>query len=445
MARITQGASMRDVPDYGVDVQSEEPVSDVDKYYRSLKGKKGNLNPADPKHSDYINQILTSVSSGLASKTSVDILAENNPTLAPMLYKAFDTFDREKKGQQEVQGIVSKYINPGSPAVQAVPAKPEVPFETNEEQAFGLPGLRGNVSQMAQAEVPGSPEIPAVRNYQGAVDALAPKYPDVAEKYQKLGGLDKKGSLGELTIPKALGGSHGIKDMNDVIRLADTPEGRKKLKEFVKDYQAYQPVTTTDEFGNVRTTYSPKLDSKGGSADSTLNKRVSDLWGLVEKSRITAVAPAFKVLDKKMDEYDTTGKIEGIGNLKNIKASDWVKTPEGKYMSSVIQLLENEELRQASGLAVTEPEAERKERADALKAANTAADYAKIYKTMIRPRWNNLVSGLKASSGNDALDVLKKRGFDIDKLMAQETTKPANKDDRKAREDAAIRALRGGQ
>lgn len=402
-----------DAQQYG---QGDQPLSPIDAEYRGYT-KKGNLNPGDPRHKDFLNNIAQQISSGLVSQAGVENLATLNPSAAPLLKGAYSTY----LASQSQNKMIGKYVNEGSP----------------ESLTQGTGGS-GDYDVPPTNEV--IPAVPAQRNYQGLADAYVQRGQwDLAQKAREAGGIDKKSGSGELTIPKVISGSFGIKSMDDVVRLSETEEGRKKLKEVAKAYQPYQEVTSYDESGNVRTSYQPKMDSKGASADKTLNKRVSDLHGLVEKSRILAVGPALKVLDSKISEYDKTGKIEGIGNLKNIKVSDWAKTQEGRYMTSVVQLLENEELRQASGLAVTEPEADRKERANALKAANTAEDYVRVYKTMIRPRWNNLIQGLKASSGNDALEVMKRRGIDFDQLAGEQ---PSQKEQAKPFTDSEYEATR---
>lgn len=403
MAGIKESRMLRDLPE---DYQPEkiEP-SKFDQM--AISAGKIRAKPSDQRWAQTIND---AVEGGLVSRGAIDTFVANNPNWGPLVETAYARY-QQKAGQSK---MIGQYVNPGAPA------KPEVPFNTTEEQEFGLQPLTGNVARLAQEAVP------AKRDYAGLADAAFSKGQfDLAKQAREAGGLDKGTKLGELTIPKALGGAHGIKDMTDVAKLAETEGGRKKLKEFVKDYQSYNEVTSYDENGNVVTNYVPKLESRGRSADKTVNKRASDLYTLVDKSRLMAVGPALKVIDSKMSEYEKTGKIEGVGNLKNIRATDWVKTQEGRYMVSVVQLLENEELRQASGLAVTEPEAARKEVANALKAANTADDYARVFKTMIRPRWNNLIQGLKASSGNDAYEVIKRRGIDLDKIAGEEKQAPS--------------------
>jgi hypothetical protein len=129
----------------------------------------------------------------------------------------------------------------------------------------------------------------------------------------------------------------------------------------------------------------------------------------IDKSRITAVLPAIKELDTAVAEFDRTGELPGIGLLKNVKASDFVKTPEGKFIRASVQTLFNEELRQASGVAVTVYEQQRKDIQDALRVANTAADYVNVYKRLIRPRWSNIVSNILGKYHPKAIDLYNNR------------------------------------
>lgn len=171
MAKIETRMSMRDTVS-----PLDSTVNELDEWAKSDK-RGGNVDGS--KHAAYIENVYKAIMNGQISEEGALNLAKRVKGLAPFILPAIGNRKEALGIQQEVQGIVGQHINPGAPA------KPEIPFETTEEQAFGMSGLRGNVSQAAQAA------IPAKADYAGAVNALAPKYPDIAGKYQKLGGIDK--------------------------------------------------------------------------------------------------------------------------------------------------------------------------------------------------------------------------------------------------------------
>lgn len=181
-----------------------------------------------------------------------------------------------------------------------------------------------------------------------------------------------------------------------------------------------QPTADVEEVGpggEVRKVITPRLDARGKSADTQLNQRVEKLSETITKTRIAAAAPALQRVDKAVEQFEKTGELAGIGQLKNLPVSQFVKTPEGRYIRSMVQRLFNEELRQASGVAVTEWEEERKRIEQALGVANTAADYVRVYRDMLRPAWNLAIANVVASAGPDAVEAYKKRSkFDFGAL-----------------------------
>lgn len=178
-----------------------------------------------------------------------------------------------------------------------------------------------------------------------------------------------------------------------------------------------QPTADVEEIGpggEVRKVILPRIEARGKSADTQLNQRVEKLSETITKTRIAAAAPALQRVDKAIEQYEKTGELPGIGNLKNLPVAQFVKTPEGRYIRSMVQRLFNEELRQASGVAVTEWEEERKRIEQALGTANTAADYVRVYTDMLRPAWNLAIANVIASAGPDAVEAYKKRSkFDF--------------------------------
>jgi hypothetical protein len=227
MAGMKGNATLRDLPE---DQSAVNETSQFDKM--AMSAGKIRARPSNP---FWAAKISEAVEGGLVSRQGIDTFLENNPDWGPVVETAYARYQRNAGQQKDVQGIVGKYINQGSPEI---PAQPEKPFQTDMEQEFGLPGLRGNVEKYAQE---GQAAIPAKRDYQGAVDALAsnPAYLPYAKEYQELGGLKQGTGRGEYYVP--IQTASGVKAFNSrtgkiedasklpVVGSASDPELQGKL------------------------------------------------------------------------------------------------------------------------------------------------------------------------------------------------------------------------
>lgn len=227
----------------------------------------------------------------------------------------------------------------------------------------------------------------------------------------------------------AAGMTSPVLSVRAVGRLTGNPQvdamSPAEAKQALKNIQPMVTVQSVDAAGNVQLTNTSRIDAAGSSADTGLNTRVANLSDTVVKTRIAAAAPALKRLDAAIDTYDKTGDLPGVGGLDNLPVAQFVKTPEGRYIQSMVSRLFNEDLRQASGVAVTPWEEQRKRAEQALGAANTAADYVRVYKDMIRPAWNLAVANTIASAGPDAVEAYKKRSkFDLGSLYNEKYATP---------------------
>lgn len=322
MAKFSYQPTMRDSQEESTNNSSNM----LDEWARS-PDRKGWVSGTNPKHLQQIEFITNAIQTGQISEEGVRNLATRVKGLAPYIASAMES----RKAMQGQQNLISQYVNPGSPAV---PAKP---FETDEEQQFGLSPLRGNISQEAK------PEVPAVRNYQGAVDALASRgYVDLADKYKKLGGLDQPA------------------DRNMAIRLAiraagiDPNKSMESLtpQEAQKVYQFYSPPVTAAVPGG--TIVAPRGQVGGFVANPTPvpPKVVEDISSASSKlENMRNLASKFK------DEYggygsDTVGSAaieykKRFGKDSDTEMVDWWQT----YQDHV-----NEVRKDLFGSALTEPE-----------------------------------------------------------------------------------------
>jgi len=193
-----------------------------------------------------------------------------------------------------------------------------------------------------------------------------------------------------------------------------------EAKDSLDRLQKGEVLPFVDEDGNVIGRYTPRSDLAGKPIlDKHLNERTAKLGKTVADSRVASIYPALKILDKAVDAYDSGAEIPGIGYAKNMPIATFVKTPLGKHIAAARQLLQNEEMKQISGGAVTDPEAIRNEIARAMTKAHSAEDWIRVYKEMIRPMYNAIFRNVIAEAGPDAVDVYRKRsrGFDLNTLV----------------------------
>lgn len=152
MAGITQYKSLRDTgngEDYG-------PISQIDAYALSLSSK-GNVNPANPQHAGFIENVRSAVASGLVSEQGVNNIAKYNPSLAPILFTAYSAYKAQSESSPEAKRrkILGQYFSPETP---------EKPF-TEQDVGSGIGPMR--IGQ----PIPGTGQ-PAKRDTQNAVNAL---------------------------------------------------------------------------------------------------------------------------------------------------------------------------------------------------------------------------------------------------------------------------------
>jgi len=103
-----------------------------------------------------------------------------------------------------------------------------------------------------------------------------------------------------------------------------------------------------------------------------------------------AIGPLLKI-DKHMKKYVETGELPGVGFVKNIQLTTFFKSPVGLEMQNAARRLGELELRILTGAAAPDLEKRRVDVMNALSAANSSEDYVKIYNTMLRPLWKDIV------------------------------------------------------
>jgi len=225
-------------------------------------------------------------------------VAKYNPALAPMLYTSYNNYKSGITKQKDVAKIVGNYISEGKPEV---PAQPEKPFQTTEEQEFGMPGLRGNVEQYAQ---PGQAAIPAKHDPEGLVKRLSqnPAYMKDAQEYANLYGVNKKqggGAYGGIQV-----GLHPVtgKPVQYIVGEADfipREVGTGKILKPGVDYEptmamSYQNVVGPGGVNQIVTAPTRGVPGKSPTTSQT---------GMMPDKNFTAeTAGKLKMLDQGMSD-----------------------------------------------------------------------------------------------------------------------------------------------
>lgn len=340
MSKMTYQPSMRDSSE-------TEQINPMDEWARSDQ-RKGWVSGTNPKHLEQIDMITKAVLSGQISPEGVANLSKRVKGLAPYINSALASRSSDQARQGEVKGIVGKYINEGSPE------KPAVPFETTEEQEFGRPSLRGNLSQEA------APAIPAKRDYQGAVDALAsnPAYLPYAKEYQELGGLNRGTGRGEYYVPIQTAG--GVKAFNartgkiedasklPVVGSASDPELQGKLSG-AKEYGqgVGKESVDIDRIMDAQTSLKDAKDifQKGIYTGSLANirKDASKLLPGADKTKAANteefISHIGNVVIPRLKEFGGNDTVEEMKYLQQVAAGNI--TLEGRAISAILNRAES--------------------------------------------------------------------------------------------------------
>lgn len=161
-------------------------------------------------------------------------------------------------------------------------------------------------------------------------------------------------------------------------------------------------VQASDEAGNTINSPMPKLGGNRG-VNAPVAKEVNDLADTIHKRGIPNMEAPFRKLDATFEKYgkDTAG----LGYLKNTTVENYLGTPEGKHVKSLIQTIYNTRLFNVSGQAVTVPEEVRQRTATSLTAGHSAADFIKTFNEVLLPWYENEKRNLVGGVSPRALEV----------------------------------------
>lgn len=366
-------------------------------YKDDLEKRNGGLIPG--RDNAQIAGYINSYKMGALDESGIDKLIHRNPSSASIFMEA----------KQEKQ-IISPYLQRGQEAV---------PFLTTEEQAFGKPALSGNVAKEA---------VEARSDVQGAAEALIQSgRPDLAKEYLGLA-PDKKGMYGGIRVGVVPGTS----------KLIEYSVDEKTGK--VMEIGTGRPLTRgVDYEPTVGQTIMPVL---GGGLQSFPNRAVP---GAPLPSSPTGV-----------QAMPTQGETQQLGAAINANAmgkrmfelvnTDKVKT--GPYEGRKLGLSAT------TGIGLSKEDAElvslEENLSNALLEAMRGAQVGPKEQEMFNkslPRKEQpkkvFIENLRTTIGNiNRLSQTSERLRAVPGVQKEERA-DFTQNDRKSREDAALRALRG--
>lgn len=366
-------------------LEADSPLPDDDP-----KTRGGGLDPSQKEDLGQISMYAQLRQQGSISDKAWRRLIQRNPKTAT-LFSSIQT-DPTVSTARARQEIGSKYFNPGQEAV---------PFETTEEQEFGLPALTGNLAKEAVA-----PKA----DVQGAIlEALNKGDVEFATKL----GYGNESSSGDIYEGPVL-----FDTKNNVYRATKDGrivpikvEGGAKIAPPVYTYDAIDPETghtvrrvITKPQAASGAVPGGNLGSVGPSVYDKDTQKISDD---VSASGLIDMDNAFLVLDKGIQTYGEN--LPGVGLAKNLPSADWFLTPQGKEIRSAVDTILNTKLKTASGAAVTVPEQIRKRLELSLSASRTAGDFISVYNSTLLPWYENTRKNLVGGYNPKAVEIYEGR------------------------------------
>ena len=389
--------------------ESELPLLQGEEYVQDLNKRNGGLTPGRSEQETLaLKNLIDRVSSGDLDKQSLQVIAHRNPNARGYLMEAWE----KRNKSQAVPNITSQYFNRPDLA-------PVSEINLGQPQAGGY-----QKTEVSPAQPQKDDPINAVRRL---IQVGTPEALTAANQIASLYGVGNKEKstspyFGAPQFKQNSDGTYSAGYLNKETKEFD-------WKQLPKGFLPPQSnVTFTDDAGNVFTGTMPK--APGGTLKPTgknvYDPQVADLADKIDKNNIARVIEPIKIIDKSIAQYGDN--LPGVGNLKNVPVSSYLKTEEGQYIQAAVQTLFNLDLKQFSGVAVTEIEERRKRIETALTAANSAASYRKVYETMIRPSWGYIMKNVTAGVNPKAVDkYIEQGGLDV-KSLSDQFTQPVKKE-----------------
>lgn len=364
MAGLADQPMMRDIPQ-----QNQEAYDPINKWVDSLdENKQGNLNPAVKEHAGYVVPILKAAESGALGRTQAEKLARLNPHLVPSLYQAM--LAGQKSNARN--GVMRQHFDPGAQEQNVVTG--------------------GEDDQMVRYQPGRAPKA----DFHSAITALnsmneTASASELSEQYKRMK-EPSDGGGGKFNSLDAAYAAIGVKDPRSATE--------KQHKEALRLFQPPVVQTVAGPGGTEQSKVTPRIDATGTTTPTGRNIFDDDLMKLsksYKEANMSEIDTFVDSLDSKFVKYKDKG-IPGLGNLKNISFTNFVKTAEGREIFADAQGVMAAVLRAGAGLSQTQGEADRLNQKMAKSAFNSAEDFLKQFeklKTQYDKERGSLVAGFR--------------------------------------------------
>lgn len=355
-------ASIRDIPHpFPVDLagrQLDKPFYEkgTDEYKRDLEARRGGLRIGREQDKDEIESLREQIRSGVLPDDQIELYMHRNPGAAGALKVARENRDRQKRLDEIMQGS----FRGAQPAFQAAG-----PVQPGQPRPMGM-------AQPAQFNAP-----QAVAELSAAPGGL-----ETAQKVAQMYGVGK----------------------------GDTSRAAIKYREHVDE-------ETGDVYDIQLDPYSGAVISKDKTGKNVFDDMIPKLAKEVSAAQLPKIVPSVRIIDDFVGKYDEqeaklpgSGSIPGLGNLRNIKAARFFDSREGKRVRGTIQDIENIQIKQLSGTAVTRYEELRLAIAQARDFSTNAQEWVDAWKERIRPAIQSLAESIKQSVPEGAIKRYESRG-----------------------------------
>lgn len=174
----------------------------------------------------------------------------------------------------------------------------------------------------------------------------------------------------------------------------DRAEDRRSREQIAAEGRALRETLARIEAGKQAQEDQEKADAKKAAADE---KAVAQLGTRYNTLKVPQVEASIGMLNDRLKGYEGKGTdpkdIPGIGYLQNTRLGMLFKSDEGKEVYSDMMRVGNDLLNMYSGLAVTNPEAARREMEELRSWMNSPEDYVKNWPNIVQ-RYNTMRSAV---------------------------------------------------
>jgi hypothetical protein len=320
-----------------------------------------------------------------------DVLRRMGSVLNPQVAQELAQEERAKDAQQNQLGMfaLQQHLQKMSPEYQAR----EEALKNERSFREAVKGAGGDMTKVAEAAVSyGKPELAlSLYNQQEARTARLQQARDALE-----------------------GRRHEVE-----LRLADKALDRAQREQFQASLEALKQQSLALQGELARGNQDLRRLQLIQAGQGQLDKKVTSFANELQQNKIPALSASITTANDILKDYEDA-EIPGLGLLTGSKRiPESLRTPEAKKVRSALQAVSNDLLNLYSGLAVTLPEAERRELEEMKNGDFTSEDFKAAWPRIVK-RYNTVVGNLSAGAGPEVTKEYQSRpgAMKLDPLAA---------------------------